>query len=123
MRRMCGLSSQTRNRSLLKSMRNMAGPWGSTAKAALPDVTHIAVRVNEGLRGRRPLFGSVPELLAQNAFFQAVTGVEQHPHRDGLVGGHLAPADIARLVVVGHRRDRALVALEHLDDHIGGVGQ
>src|SRR5260221_11452413 len=112
MRRMCGLSSQTRHRSLLKSMRNMAGPWGSTAKAALPDVNHIAVPVNEGLRRRRPPFGSVPELLAQNAFFQAVTGVEQHPHRDGLVGEHLDPPDIARLAGGGPLRDRALVALE-----------
>ena len=32
-------------------------------------------------------------------------------------------ADIARFVMIGHRRHRALVALEHLDDDIGGVGQ
>src|SRR6267142_1267587 len=34
----------------------------------------------------------IPELLAQDALFQAVAGVEQHPHRDGLVGKHLVPA-------------------------------
>ena len=60
---------------------------------------------------------SIIELLAQDALFQAVAGVEQHPHRDGPVGKHLDPADVARLVVVGHRRHRALVALEHLDHH------
>ncbi len=54
---------------------------------------------------------SVTELLAQDALFQAVAGIEQHPHRDGLVGKHLDAADVARLIVIGHRRDRALVAL------------
>src|SRR5882672_9778746 len=34
----------------------------------------------------------IAELLAQDALFQAVAGVEQHPHRDGLVGKHLVPA-------------------------------
>ena len=62
-------------------------------------------------------------MLAQDALFQAVAGVEQHPHRDGLVGEHLDAADVARLVVVGDRRDRALVALEHLDHDEGGVGE
>src|SRR5258708_36886911 len=116
MRRMCGLSSQTRNRSLLKSMRNMAGPWGSTGKAVLPDVNHIAVLVNEGLRRRRPPFGSVPELLAKIAFFQAVTGVDQHPRRDGRVGGPLAPPYIGRAVLVVHRRNGAPIALAHFAD-------
>src|SRR5260370_33075738 len=111
MRRMCGLASQTRDRSLLKSMRNMAGPWGSTGKAVLPDVNHIAVPVNEGLRRGGPPFGAVPELLAQNAFFQAVTGVEQHPHRDGLVGEDRDPADNRRLVVGGQLHDTALAAI------------
>ena len=32
---------------------------------------------------------SVSELFAQDALFQAVAGVEQHPHRDGLVREHL----------------------------------
>ena len=63
------------------------------------------------------------ELLAQDAFLKAVAGVEQHPHRDGFVGKHLDTADIAYLVMIGHRRDRALVALEHLDHHEGGVGE
>src|ERR1700738_1045117 len=68
-------------------------------------------------------FGLVPELLAQDTLFQAVAGVEQHSPRDGLVGQHLDPADVARLVVIGDRRDRALVALEHFDHDIGGVRQ
>src|ERR1700738_3611699 len=59
-------------------------------------------------------FGLVPELLAQDTLFQAVAGVEQHPHRDGLVGQHLDPADVARLIVVGAPRDRAFFALEDL---------
>src|SRR6202451_2899841 len=65
----------------------------------------------------------IPELLAQYPLFQAVAGVEQHPHRDGLVGQDLDAADVARLVVIGDRRDRAFVAFEDLDHHIGGVGQ
>src|SRR5216684_6242918 len=65
----------------------------------------------------------VPELLAQNAFFEAVAGVEQHPHRDRLVGQHLDPANVAHFVVIGHRRHGALVALEHFDHHEGSVGE
>ena len=53
---------------------------------------------------------SVAELLAQDALFQAVAGVEQHAHRDGLVGQHLDAADVAHLVVVGDRGDGALVS-------------
>src|SRR5215510_7649146 len=134
MRRMCGLSSQIRNRSLLKSMRYMVGP---DAAKQYTGVNHIAVLVKERLRGRRstalnriifqrgrpglepgpirrgssvwamsqiPLattgacvYGSRlkagttsgSELLAQDAFLEAVAGIEQHPHRDGLVGQHL----------------------------------
>jgi len=52
-------------------------------------------------RHRRGGAKSVAELFAQDALFQAVAGIEQHPHRDGLVGEHLDAADIARLVVVG----------------------
>src|SRR4030088_2470821 len=98
MRRICGLSSQIRNRSLLKSMRNMAGPRGRTWRKRYPGVNHIAAPVNEWLQkqgakrvraiqisrpGARPgaVGASISELLAQNAFFQAVAGVEQHPHR------------------------------------------
>src|SRR6266705_1440054 len=66
---------------------------------------------------------SGPELLAQDAFLEAVTGIEQHPHRDRLVGQHLDAADIAHVVMVGGGRDRALFALEHLDDHESGVGE
>src|SRR6202012_6243463 len=58
----------------------------------------------------------IAELFAQNALFQAVAGVEQHPHRDGLVAEHLDAADVARFVVVGHRRYRAFIAIEHFDD-------
>ncbi len=63
------------------------------------------------------------ELLAQDALFQAMAGIEQHAHRDGLVGKHLDAADVARFIVIGHRGDRTLVALEHFDDDIGTVGE
>src|ERR1700682_1262892 len=66
---------------------------------------------------------SMAELLAQDVLFQAVAGIEQHPHRDGLVGKHLDAADVARLAVIGPRRDRSFVALEHLDHHISGIGE
>src|SRR6266508_5105317 len=66
---------------------------------------------------------SGPELLAQDAFLEAVTGIEQHPHRDRLVGQHLDAADIAHVVMVGGGRDRTLFALEHLDDNESGVGE
>src|SRR3984957_3345057 len=66
---------------------------------------------------------SISELLAQDTLFQAVAGIEQHPHRDGPVRQHLDPADVARLVVVGYGRHRAFVALEHFDDDKGGVGE
>src|SRR4051795_4476726 len=56
-------------------------------------------RMGPGSRpGRR---ASVPELLAQNAFLEAVAGVEQHSHRDGLVGQYLDAADVAHFVMVG----------------------
>src|SRR2546430_13738943 len=64
---------------------------------------------------------SGPELLAQDAFLEAVTGIEQHPHRDRLVGQHLDAADIAHVVMVGGGRNRALFTLEHLDDNESGV--
>src|SRR6266699_6149303 len=66
---------------------------------------------------------SVSELLAQDALFQAVAGIEQHPHRDGLVGKHLDAADIAGLVVIGDGGDRAFFALEHFDDDKGSIGE
>src|ERR1700730_6852864 len=69
--------------------------------------------------GTTMAFGLVPELLAHDTLFQAVAGGGQHRHRDGLVGQRLGPADVARLVVIGDRRDRALVALEHFDHDIG----
>src|SRR3954452_1122410 len=118
MRRMCGLSSQIRNRSLLKSMRYMVRPRGHTGPNGIPGVNHIAAPVNEWLPGQHdpekwtPVFRKdhaqsnraresepdlISELLAQDALFQAVTGVEQHPHRDRLVREHLDPADVASL--------------------------
>ena len=36
---------------------------------------------------------------------------------------HLDAADIAGFVVIGHGRDRPLVALQHFDDDKGGVGE
>src|SRR5882672_8320556 len=102
MRRICGLSSQIRNRSLLKSMRYMVRPGQAKRYTG---VNHIAALVKEWLRNRpvglarisnRAIFrvsarleagpgASGSELLAQDAFLEAVTGVEQHPHRDRLV--------------------------------------
>src|ERR1700712_4547614 len=127
MRRMCGLSSQIRNRSLLKSMRYMVRSHAYTAaKTVYLALTISRRRLTNGCKpgfweGWRPYL--VPELLAQDAFLGAGAGVEQHPHRDRLVGQHLDAADVADLVVVGHRRHRALVALQHLDHHEGGVGE
>src|SRR6267142_4906021 len=76
-----------------------------------------------GTRFKAGLGPSGPELLAQDAFLEAVTGIEQHPHRDRLVGQHLDAADIAHVVMVGGGRDRTLLALEHLDDNESGVGE
>src|SRR4029450_9945005 len=119
MRRMCGLSSQIRNRSLLKSMRYMVRPGQAKRYTG---VNHIAALVKEWLRNgrygpradiqRRHFFRvwirlkagsspSGPELLAQDAFLEAVTGIEQHPHRDRLVGQHFDAADIAPVIMVG----------------------
>src|SRR3954470_20458989 len=53
MRRMCGLSSQIRNRSLLKSMRYMVRPRGHTGPNGIPGVNHIAAPVNEWLPGEQ----------------------------------------------------------------------
>src|SRR5216683_5452059 len=87
----------------------------------MPGVMGPCVRRDDPLRActrtcphQRATQKSVAELLAQNALLQAVAGIEQHPHRDGLVGEHLDAADIARLVVVGDGGDRPLVALQHL---------
>src|SRR5947207_12750567 len=66
---------------------------------------------------------SGPELLAQDAFLEAVTGIEQHPHRNRLVGQHLDAADVAHVVMIGGGRNRTLFVLEHLDHHEGGVGE
>src|SRR5437867_8061071 len=169
MRRMCGLSSQIRNRSLLKSMRNMVRPGQAKRYTG---VNHIAALVKEWLRSRTPDRGrtaiflnvvpanagthtpqplnlggesrycspttkacgygslrsqgrrrSGPELLAQDAFLEAVTGIEQHPHRNRLVGQHLDAADVAHVVMIGGGRNRTLFVLEHLDHHEGGVGE
>src|SRR5262245_8261453 len=123
MRRMCGLSSQTRKRSLLKSMRNMARPLRAYRESAVYPALTISRRGLTNGFGRSSRHVSGPELLAQDALFQAVAGVEQHAHRDGLVGEHFDPDDVARLVMIGDRRHRTLVRVEHLDDDIGGVGE
>ena len=73
-----------------------------------------------GCRGRR---ASVSELLAQDTFVETVAGIEQHPHRNGLVRQNLDAADVARLVVVGDRGHRALVTFKHFDDDEGGIGK
>src|SRR4029453_6097880 len=49
MRRMCGLSSQIRNRSLLKSMRYMVRPGQAKQYTG---VNHIAALVKEWVRSR-----------------------------------------------------------------------
>src|SRR5690348_12493684 len=110
MRRMCGLSSQIRNRSLLKSMRYMVRPWkGIPGQTVYPALTISRRRLTNGCETGVPgrQFGrkSVPELLAQNALFEAVAGVEQHPHRDRPVGQNLDAADVAHFVVISHRRN------------------
>ena len=65
----------------------------------------------------------IAELLADDPFLQAMSGVEQHAHGDGAVGDHLDAADIAGLVVIGNGRYRPLVAFEHFDHHEGLVRQ
>src|SRR3978361_1385006 len=92
MRRMCGLSSQIRNRSLLKSMRYTVRCQPYTAsKTVYLELTISRRRLTNGCKpgfweGWRPYL--VPELLAQDAFLEAVAGVEQHPHRDRLCRRH-----------------------------------
>src|SRR5882724_1361832 len=66
----------------------------SGMKNAAPRPGHVSgVRRDDGR-------GSISELFAQDSLFQAVAGIEQHAHRNGLVRNHLDAADIARLVVV-----------------------
>jgi len=73
--------------------------------------------------GEYSAVASIPELLAQDALFQAMAGIEQHPHRDGLVGKNLDAADVARLVMVGDGGDGAFIPFEDLNDHMRGVGE
>src|SRR3954471_12638636 len=76
MRRMCGLSSQIRNRSLLKSMRYMVGP--DAAEKQYTGVNHIAAPVKESLQD-----GSIGGVRTPDG----ATFFEQEPVRS-LSGGH-----------------------------------
>ena len=67
--------------------------------------------------------GLIPELLAQDAFVEAVTGIEQHVHGGRVIHADLDRADGSHLVVIGDGGDRPLVAFEHVDPHAGAVGQ
>ncbi len=66
---------------------------------------------------------SVSELLAQDALFQAVAGVEQHPHRDGLVREHLdAGADhVCVQVLIGADVDDDLAVLASIAPVVLGL--
>ena len=57
----------------------------------------------------------VAELLAQDALVQAVAGIEQHLHRDRMVHADVDVAHRAHLGVIGDRRDRPPLGIEHAD--------
>ena len=63
----------------------------------------------------------MPELLAQDALVQAVTGVEQHRDRDRTVHHDLDRLHRAHLVVIRNGGDRPLVGLEHIDLDVSAI--
>ncbi len=66
---------------------------------------------------------SIAELLAQNPLFQRMAGVVQQHEFGGVVHFHVHMGEIAEFVVVGDHRDRTLLRLQHVDAHLGAVGQ
>ena len=64
----------------------------------------------------------MPELLADDALIQAVAGIKQHVHSDGVIHVDVHRAHRAHLVVIGDRRDGAFSRLEHFDADAGAVG-
>ena len=65
----------------------------------------------------------VAELLAEDPFFETVTGIEQHPHRDRLVRNHRDAAHVTGLVVIGDGGHGALVAFQNFDDDERSIRQ
>jgi hypothetical protein len=68
-------------------------------------------------------YASISELLPQNPLVEAVAGVVEHDEIDRAVDLDLDADDVVDLDVVGDRADRALLGFEHLDRHLGVVGQ
>src|SRR5690606_6770339 len=102
--------------------------WPSAAEARLAARTRSARRrlappppAGQGWGGatRREARGSGLELLAEDALFEVVLGIEQHGDRAlaRLADRHLD--HVAHLVGVGGGADRALVGIEHAEAHLG----
>src|SRR5262249_40937143 len=81
-----------------------------------------ACRPPRRLAGERSTF-SVSELLAQNPLIQAVAWIEQHLHGDAVIHVNADRTDRTNLIVIGHRGDRSLLRLKHVDAHARTVGQ
>src|SRR5262245_11680120 len=75
-----------------------------------------------GFAGRRAI-ASVTELLAQDTLVEAMTGIEQHLHRDRMVHADVDLAHRAHLGVVGDGGHWSTLGIEHLDSDPGTVGQ
>src|SRR6476620_7787662 len=58
---------------------------------------------------------SVAELLAQDAFVEAVAGIVQQPQIDAAIHRHPHARHIAKFRVVGHRADRPFLGFQNLD--------
>ena len=63
------------------------------------------------------------ELLAQDPLVQAVSGVEQQARRNAVIHLNFDRAHSTHLVVIGDRRDRTLLGLDHFDPDVGAVGK
>jgi len=69
------------------------------------------------------LWRSVSELFAHNALIETVAWIEEKLHGDGEIHLDVHGRDFAHFIVIGHRRDGALVRLKHFDPHAGTVGE
>jgi hypothetical protein len=92
------------------------------ARACFAELAHRA----SGSAPRRLEAGapwaSVSELLAQNAVFEAMAGIEQHVHFDRMVHADLNRGDRAHFGMIGDGGDRPFVRFEHFDGHVGAIG-
>ena len=67
--------------------------------------------------------GSKSELLAQNAFVEAVAGIEQQIDRNVMVHLDIDAAHRTHLIGIGDRGHRPFVGILRLDGDLGLVGQ